>query len=95
MTLVVSKELNEDNMSFSSSYLEATTPDKALRDETPFSDVDFSPIHTISTEASLGHIEDLPFFEKLFLTGDKPTVIVKSKNLQTLPSISCFTMRSS
>jgi hypothetical protein len=27
-TLVVSKELNEDNMSFASSYLELATPDK-------------------------------------------------------------------
>lgn len=95
MTLVVSKELNEDNMSFASSYLEATTPDKGLRDETLFNDVDFSPIHTISTEASLGHIEDLPFFERLFLTTDKPTIVVKSRNLQTLPTISCFTMKSS
>jgi|JI6StandDraft_1071083.scaffolds.fasta_scaffold07994_5 hypothetical protein len=83
-------------MSFASSYLEPATPRK---DEpqliTGGTEFELATAQTASSEtATLGHIDDLPLFEKLFLSSDQPTVVVRSNNLTALWSVPCYTMQS-
>lgn len=95
LTLVVSKELNEDNMSFASSYLEQVTPQKEEPQSAVATEQELTTNKTASSEsASMGHIDDLPLFEKLFLSNDQPTVVVRSNNLTALWSVPCYTMHS-
>jgi hypothetical protein len=76
-------------MSFASSYLEADRQDLPVETEEAIEEK-----QPQSTEGSLGLVEDLGFFEKLFLRSDEPTVVVKSNNLRTLKTMPCYTMKS-